>query len=163
MTTTTKLTLRELRAEAQRLGITAESAGCSIEELLRTARDCDDPLGYLAIYAPPDAADEVPTSAGEEPDEEDDGGEAAAEPAETPQSEPPVMVSLTAPLAQADLQDCYISTHVEVRLTRAQGLALRRLHLALDADGARMAGGRRVIHLADAVKWLLDKLAAPQK
>jgi hypothetical protein len=52
MTAATKTTLREMRAEVQRLGITVESAGKPIEELLQEAREADDPLGYLAIHAP---------------------------------------------------------------------------------------------------------------
>jgi len=68
--------------------------------------------------------------------------------------------ALYVPLAAAKLENCYIGTHVEARLSHDQALTLRRVHLALDARGARLANGRRVIHVADAVKWLLEQIAA---
>jgi len=149
MSIASKPTMKDLRAEVQRLGITADSAGCPIDELLRTARDNDDPLGFLAIHAP---ADREAESA-----EYDPIGDVPA-----PLPEPPAVadVSVSVPLADFRDERCYISRHVEVRLSRQQGIALRRLQLALDARGERLAGGRRVIHAADALKWLLDQLCS---
>jgi len=164
-----KPTLTELRAEAQRLGITEEFTGGALEELLRVARDSDDPLGYLAIHAPPAAASPIDTAihaefraaAAETATETADSiEEPETEPiGDVPAPLPPLMASIEVPLTATILDGCYISTHVEVRMSREQGLTLRRLHLALDAQGARLANGHRVIHAPDAVKWLLEQLA----
>lgn len=170
-----KPSLKELRAEAQRLGITPELAGCSIDELLRTARDTDDPRGYLAIYAPPSEseAEPPPTPAirpaenvAAELDTFRDGvsasGQAALADCPRPASPPLVAAvsetSVAVPLADAALEGCYISGHVEVRMSQFQGRTLRRLVLALDARGARLANGRRAVNAADAVRWLLEQI-----
>jgi hypothetical protein len=164
-TTIDKPTIRELRAEAQRLGITAESAGCSVEELIRAARSSDDPLGYLAIYAPSgedvDVSEDSPTPHAPSPQIP-----AAAEPiGDVPAPLPPPVepakiktVVIEVPLVDADLAEAYLSRHVEARLSRDQAENLRKLFLALDAGGARLANGRRVIRAADALKWLLEQI-----
>jgi hypothetical protein len=167
-TTASKPTLKDLRAEAHRLGITAESAGCSIDELLRMARENDDPLGFLAIYAPDGDIDDntsVETAAAEktpaeevEQDAEEPIGDVPTPLPEPPSPEPPSVVSVSAPLSNADLNGCYISTHADVHMSHEQGRTLRRLHLALDAEGARLASGRRIITSADAVRWLLEQI-----
>lgn len=167
MTTASKATIKKLWAEVRRLGITAESAGCQLDELIRQARDQDDPLGYLAIHAPiGDAAAGVSeeTAADESPAEVSKQDEKPiAETPKPPSLDPPApdpqsIVSISVPLSTAGKRGCYISKHVEIRMTHEQGVTLRRLHLALDTEGARLANGRRVIHLADAVKWLLEQI-----
>jgi hypothetical protein len=51
MTTFTKRpTVKELRTEIERRGITDDSAGCSIEELIRKARATDDPSDFLEKF-----------------------------------------------------------------------------------------------------------------
>ena len=55
----------------------------------------------------------------------------------------------------------YIPEYVyQMRINRAQGRALKCLHLALDENGARLADGARVRTdvVSDAVRWLLDQL-----
>lgn len=158
MTTASKATIKKLWAEVRRLGITAESAGCQLDELIRQARDQDDPLGYLAIHAPiGDAAEE--TSADESPPEVSKQDEKPiVDTPEPPVPDPQSIVSISVPLSTAGKRGGYISKHVEIRMTHEQGVTLRRLHLALDTEGARLANGRRVIHLADAVKWLLEQI-----
>ena len=153
-TTATKPTLKDLRAEAQRLGLTAESAGCPIEELLKTARDADDPLGYLTIYAPAPIESKPPKPetppAEEEPEIAEDVGA-------VPVLEP-MMATITVPLSPSALEGCYISNHVDVRMTIAQATVLRRLHLALDTSEARLANDRHIASTADAVRWLLEEI-----
>jgi len=165
-TTASKPSIRELRAEAQRLGITTKSAGGSIEELLREARENEDPLGYLAIHAPSGDVPSSQTVVDETPeaDESEPIGDVSAPIPESSVVEPPVIrdVSLTVPLCDASFDRCYISTHTEVRLSREQGITLRRLHFALDATGARLSNNRRVIHLADAIKWMIEQVGNAQ-
>ncbi len=163
----TKPTLKELRTEAQRLGIKPDVGGNSIEELIRLARNQDDPMGWLAIHAPPaepepdneqtppappaEAACELAVDAENEPIED-----VPASPPAAPRLLP--TVEIVVPQAATDLTDCYISCHVDVRMTRRQGVALRRLSLALDAQNVCLANGRRAITAADAVRWLLEQI-----
>lgn len=53
----------------------------------------------------------------------------------------------------------YLSRHVEVRLSREQAIALKRLHLALRRGNAELLSGRPIVHQADAVRWLLEQIA----
>jgi hypothetical protein len=149
-------TLKELRAEAQRLGITADSAGQPIDELLRAARDSEDPLGYLAIYAPSGGA-----AAGEKQHESETDliidepiGDVSA---------PIVLAKITTlainvPVIDADMDHVYLRRHIDARLTHRQAQNLRRLFLALDADGLRLDNKRPIVHAADAIRWLLEQL-----
>jgi hypothetical protein len=150
-----KPTLEELRTEAEQLGITEVFTGGALEELLSVARDNPDPMGYLAIHAPAGLQDDERSAEEEVADDEPIGDV----PAPLPQPSQS-LVSLAVPLSDASLEGCYVSTHVEVRMSHEQGLALRRLQLSLDAQGASLAGGRRVIHASDAVKWLLEQIAS---
>jgi hypothetical protein len=174
----TKPTLKELRAEAQRLRITTESAGCSMHELFRQAGEQDDPFGYLAIYAPtgesteqaePTATTEDKPHVGEvgiamrcDTREFIKGMDAAAS---TIQSAgvailAPVveLIEIDVPFSDMQLDGCYISCHLDVRLTRRQGDTIRRIQLGLDAAGARLANNRRVVTQADAIRWLLEEI-----
>ena len=136
-----KPTFKELRAEAQRLGITAESVGKSLEEFLRIARDNDDPFGYLAIYAGPATLAETKT--------------AQPEPPAKPTAE---SVTITVPMSRITLTG-FVGSHVDVQLSHSQAVALRRLFHALDAAGTRLTNGRRVATTADAVRWILEQTA----
>ncbi len=189
MTMTTavaKPTLRDLRAEAKRLGITPESAGGPIEDLLRRAQENEDSLGFLAIHAPPEAmpaeAEPAPMEVGQvgiKMMDDSAGMEAAMEDAADrsdrlaqflagaknspkPDHERPVVtiatVTVTLPCAAEPIRDCYVGRHADVRMNRAQAEALRRLQLGLDARGDRLASGKRVITTADAVRWLLEQI-----
>jgi hypothetical protein len=172
--TATKPTIRELRAEAQRMGITAESCGNAVEELLRLARDNEDPLGYLAIHAPsppqPPLETEI-TQTDPCPLTPDPSLDVICEPIGdvpaplpvgkqeiSPQSPIPNPCVLTVPVARPDLDNCYISRHCEVRLSPQQARTLRCVLLGLDAAGERLSNGRRVATPADALRWLLEKI-----
>jgi len=168
MSTQTKPTLRELRTEAQRLGIKPDVGGNSIEELIRLARNQDDPMGWLAIHAPraeaePDdeqnppvppaeAACELAVDAENEPIED-----VSASPPAAPRQLP--TVEIVVPQADTDLTGRYVSNHVDVNnMSWRQSVALKRLHLALDAQNAQLANGRRAVTAPDAVRWLLEQI-----
>ena len=158
--TATKPTFKDLRAEVERLGITPDLAGCPIDELVRRARENEDPLGYLAIHAPePPATAAVDTGPYSDEAETEPIGDVPAPLPGPPAGEAPiVVVSLTAPISGASLETCYISRHADVRLSLDQGLMLRRLYAALDQTGLRLANGRRVANPPDAIRWLLEQL-----
>jgi hypothetical protein len=159
MLTVLKPTLKDLRAEAQRLGITTDSAGCSLHELVSTAREHDDPFGFLAIHAPGDAIAAEPAPKIVDAHDRDEQAEPVAAPPEPLPGPAGVRsVSVAVPLSEATLEGCYVSTHVEVRMSRAQGELVRRLHLALQAQQARVASGGLVRTPPDAIRWLLERL-----
>jgi len=55
----------------------------------------------------------------------------------------------------------YLSTHVEARLrTREQRLAMKRLLRGLQKAGAKTKDGRPVQRLGEAIRWLLEQVAA---
>ena len=68
-TTTTKPSREEVRAEAKRLGITRETAGRPIADLVKAAQKTDDPFGYLSTFAPgadgPGTTEATPQGEGE--------------------------------------------------------------------------------------------------
>jgi len=66
-----------------------------------------------------------------------------------------IVVPLGAPMGHQ-----YIQRHLNVQLAQAHGLTLRALRDGLDARGATLTGGRHVQTNADAVKWLLEAVAA---
>jgi hypothetical protein len=144
--TATKLTIKELRTEAQRLGITTELTGGALEELLRLARDNEDPLGYLAIHAPPEEG------------KEGTGDVPALLPLAHPLAETPEPRKIAVPVARTDLDNCYVSRHVELRMSPPQARTLRCVLLGLDAAGERLLNGRRVASAADALRWLLERI-----
>lgn len=70
---------------------------------------------------------------------------------------------ITVPLAPPPPSCQYVPEHVAVRLSPRQGLALRKLMIALDQKGERAFGPygterSRVTCLADSVRWLLEQL-----
>ena len=181
MSEQTKPTLKELRAEVQRLGITPERVGRqTIQEVVQCARNHEDPMGWLSIYGTPEAMEAVEaeeaapteTESGDVADGQAEPAEAACElavdaenePIEDASASPPAAprrlptVKIVVPQADTDLTDCYISGHVDVRMTSRQGVALRRLCLALDAQNVCLANGRRAVTAADAVRWLLEEI-----
>jgi len=172
MSVTMKPLLRELRAEAQRLGITPEIAGCSIEELIHMARKQEDPLGWLAIFGSPAArrlAEETEAPPPAEAvcdlsvDEQNEPAEIESDQVVDQQVEQPgprflPSATITVPQLDVDLSDCYVSRHVDVRVSRRQAEVLRRLALALDAKNMLLANGRRAVTAADAVRWLLEEV-----
>jgi len=53
----------------------------------------------------------------------------------------------------------HITRHVEVgNLTVLQSISLRRLVIGLDLADSRLANGKRPASVADAVRWLLERL-----
>jgi hypothetical protein len=54
----------------------------------------------------------------------------------------------------------YLSQHVEARMDARQALALKSLLAGLRDGRMEMASGREVRTAAEAVKWILEKLAA---
>ena len=65
-----KPTIGQLCTEAERLGITPELLGRPIDELLSEAAGQDDPMGYLAIWAPSGETSEGAASGNEKATEE---------------------------------------------------------------------------------------------
>ena len=183
-------TIKKIRAEIERLGITEESAGCSIDELIRQAREAEDPLAFVALSASPGTSrPETPSNATEEKGPsadqaaetermENEGGMAAPE--ETP-PEPFDAPALPAeasedlrrfelrridvpvagiPVDQVREGKYHISRHLEVnQLSLEQGIALRSITLGLDAQGAELKNKKWVTKPADAIRWLLERLA----
>jgi hypothetical protein len=55
----------------------------------------------------------------------------------------------------------HVTNHIEVRLlSLAQRLAFRRFWRGLDAAGHRLANGKRINRPPDAIRWLLEQIAA---
>ena len=82
----------------------------------------------------------------------------------SPNPEIPRSVTLSCPAASLPMTEIaagryHLSGHLEVqRLSLPQRTALRRLLLGLDAAGARLADGHRVIKSADVVRWVLEQV-----
>lgn len=78
---------------------------------------------------------------------------------EEPSSEMPVrMAKLELPIAE--LKHGYEPRRCDVqKLTGKQREALRRLTNGLEAQGAKLEGGRIVSRPQDAIKWILEALA----
>ena len=73
-------------------------------------------------------------------------------------------VAITVPISDVSLDNCHIRTHIDVQsLSRNQGTVLRRLQLALDNRGAKLANGRRVVTPPDAIRWLLEEIGANRR
>ena len=105
-----------------------------------------DPVTVL-----PDDFDAVPV---ETPVEE------PAVPIEEPIEEPAVPIRdrvVTVPLFDGPLTG-YVSRHADARLHHSQARTMRRLWLALDERGERLANGKRIHSQADALRWLLERV-----
>ena len=68
------------------------------------------------------------------------------------------MALIEAPMGEAG--NGYVSTHVEARLDQTQAKSLKSLVAGLVDGRNQTANGREVRTTADAVKWVLEKLAA---
>lgn len=147
-----KITKKELRDRIQALGITAESAGCPIEELVERAEQNEYPMDYLAIHA--NSVLEGLRDRGEGLGEE-----------EKPEPIAPLSVTLHVPLGPDVEPEGYVSPcirdrggHVDIQLDRPQALTLARLFAGLDASDARLKNERRIQSQADVVRWLLEQI-----
>lgn len=69
----------------------------------------------------------------------------------------PVLRTIGIPLGRRS--DGYISRHVDVQLDPVQRTSLSRLLSGLRQAGERLDGGKPVGSNADAVRWLLERLA----
>lgn len=74
-------------------------------------------------------------------------------------------VTIKAPI-DASAQPANFRLHLDLRLTREQGTALRKMVAGLDRDKATIPSGRvggmnerRVVTPADAVRWLLERIS----
>ena len=68
-------------------------------------------------------------------------------------------ILLRVPIAAVD-DDACLPAHIEGRLTRPQAMGLLSLSIGLDGVGLRLANGRRPDRRIDAVRWLLEQIAA---
>ncbi len=67
-------------------------------------------------------------------------------------------VSIEVPVAE--VPEATWGLHINTHLTVEQSDALRRITAALDERLTRLANGRRVINPGDALKYLLERIAA---
>lgn len=170
MTPAERPTVKKIRAEIERLAITEQSAGCSIDELIRQARENDDPLAFLSTYVDP-AAEPSRQPASETQGTGDSGqgtgkqgtGFAAAPPIEPEPQREFAHCTISAPLGELPMEQVragkyYVSRHLEVQLSGEQAIALRRIVLGLDGQRAKLRNGKRVFKGADAIRWLLEQI-----
>lgn len=83
--------------------------------------------------------------------------------------QPDAMIGGPAPVANGEITvqvpvkavrpDVHIPIHVEIQLSREQGMALKRVYAALEGEGVRLRNDRRVRSCADAVRFVLEKIA----
>lgn len=66
---------------------------------------------------------------------------------------------LEVPIADA-VEHVYCRRHVNANLNREQAIKLRRIVDGLDASGAKLANGRRVVTVAAAVVWMIEQVKA---
>jgi hypothetical protein len=66
---------------------------------------------------------------------------------------------ITLPMAEAELSG-HFTRLVQVRLTRAQGIALKRLRLGLENAGATLDNGSEVADNSKVIRWLLEQVAS---
>ena len=71
------------------------------------------------------------------------------------------VVRIMLPMGETPVGESYVSRHVEVNaLSHEQALAMRRLFDGLQESVARLKSGKVITHPADAVRWLLEQIAA---
>lgn len=134
-----KATRQDLVEISRELGIEAT------DEQLELAMESDDPEIWLQSLVP--AGDDL----SEVPEDQPQAATPAA-------AELPVIATRLLELPLGVVPCGYVSRHVDARLDRRQGAALRRLQDGLDRAGRRLANGKRVISTADAVRWLLEQI-----
>jgi len=86
--------------------------------------------------------------------------ESIEEPTDLEVAKPLVNATVSVPLATVS---GYIATHVEVRFRHGEGHmaeTLKRLHEGLYQSSAKMANGTHIKSPADAIRWLLEQVAA---
>jgi hypothetical protein len=77
--------------------------------------------------------------------------EAAPMPQEVPVEQ--AVVELTF----ANVPEVNFPLHIDTRLSRQHSNVLRRIAAGADKSGARLASGRPVYNVTDALKWLLEQ------
>lgn len=158
-TTTTPVTLKQLRAACKKLGITRETANRDLDILLAEALDQDDPLAWIELYAP---APSDAAALSDPPPADPADAEPVAEPAA--ESPPPLHLAehrVTLPLVRLHQQQPpgYLNRHVEInRLTLGQALGLHGLWHWCRRLGHTTADGKPIATKAAAVRWLLEQL-----
>lgn len=114
-----------------------------------------------------DKSDGFTATLTEEP--EIDEQEQAQESDGADRTEPGIIhVELIVPML-AEPTNTYATRHVDLSLNPEQGMTLKRLFVALDREGERLAPavgsdmGRRVATVADAVRWLIESICDAAK
>lgn len=186
MTTALRPTVKQLRAEIESVGITEEMAGMPIDDLIRLAREQEEPSQYLVDMKKEYLEKTAAAAASPPPPEvlaeqrmEAEGGapvEAAADAAPSEQvfnAVPPPAAAeplrrfesgrIAVPVGEipedlARQGKFFISRHLEVQLTFEQAANLRRIAQGLDAAGEKLANGKHVVRNGDAVRWMLEHL-----
>ena len=67
--------------------------------------------------------------------------------------------SVTMPMDTGELPSEF-AVHLDLRLSVPQSTALRRIALALDRQGAKLASGQRVVTVSHAVRYLLEQFSS---
>ncbi|HEY1600460.1 MAG TPA: hypothetical protein VGG64_12710 [Pirellulales bacterium] len=81
--------------------------------------------------------------------------------ADEPEEKKPALPSATIDIPIGTMrEDAYRLRHVDVQFTDRQSRAMRRLFDSLDATGERLENKKRVCSGADALRWLLERVAA---
>ncbi len=136
----------KLREEVHRLGITEQSAGRPLDELIRQARREEDPLGFLAMYAPPGNDEARMTN--------DEPTAVESRRIRTISIEIPILE----PTAAMYDGRAHVNRHLDARVPRPLGVAYRCIFDALHEQGARLDNGRYVNNYSDAIRWLLEQV-----
>jgi hypothetical protein len=163
-----KPTDKAIRQQITHLGITPEVAGRSIDQIVREAREQSDPFAWLEVLsltgggatATQDADVSESADAGVGAGTED--GATIEQETVQPEAEKKARVrtlALKVPRSDRSFARCYISDHVETRLTRDEGLALRALLDGLQERGEKLADGSAVKTAPKAIRWLLQQIA----
>ncbi len=108
----------------------------------------------LDLSAGPPEGDELPEVPQHDDTEADDDEPTAAD------LEPFSVRAATfsVPIAAVSVQG-FTRRRIDVRLSRRQGDALKRIMLALQSQDARLADRRPIKNVTDAVRWLIDQVA----
>ena len=66
---------------------------------------------------------------------------------------------LSIEIPHGELTNGYRSGHVDTQLSQQQAKGLRQLFDSLDQAGERLENGRRVATAADAIRWMMERIA----
>ena len=158
-----KPTAKELHDYCQRLGITAKTAGKSLNKLIEEAHASDDPKAFLDLYAPSISSAGEATAVEEEPPAEALAAPAPAAVATAEAESNSLTAILEVPYVGEIPPGVYVpdSLHLEVRLRKpAIARAFKQLSVALLEKNVKLANGRPVYSSANVVEWLVEQLAA---